>query len=145
MYLLLLVTNLVCAAKPAFCRAGSANDVFPLREGEGQAYWLPVNFREGALRPGVQRLLIDLCRCLPRRQAKWPASLTGTLWIQPTKGSIRIAYVVSHKDARSVQRIQQCLGESHMKVEPMSYRSDMVFTDGREEAFPPYPVVVHLK
>ncbi len=142
MPLLLLIMTLAWAAKPSICFEELSDH--PLSS-KGRSYWLPTNFLEGAVRPGLLRFQDDLCRCLPKRPSQWPNRVMGYLWVQPNKGRIRIQYVVNDEKSSKIDQMLGCMGEPKFSVKPMPYKSDMIFTDGREAVFPRYPILVVLK
>ena len=106
---------------------------------------MPKNFLEGAVRPGLLRVQEDVCRCLPRRSSQWPSLVTADLWVQPNKGKIRIEYELKEEQTPQIDRMLACMGEPNFTVEPMPYKSDIIYPDGREEVFPRYPVWLYLK
>jgi len=117
--------------------------VFPLSL-NGKEAWLPKNFKEGALRPGLMRVRDDLCRCLPRLLRHRPDLVKASLLIQPNEGKIGIDYTIDPPWSPEESRMLDCMGEPMMSVEPMPYKSDIIYTDGREESFPRYPIWVEL-
>ena len=70
----------------------------------------PVNFAEGAVRPGLLRVQDDVCRCVPRRSRQWPALVKAHLWIEPNQGKIRIEYIIDEERTQSIDRMLQCMG-----------------------------------
>jgi len=107
--------------------------------------WLPENFLEGGIRPSLLRVQRDACRCAPRRASKRPEFVEASVWVKPNLGHIRIEYAVKEEKTPQIDKMLACMGEPRLTVEPMPYRSDMVYPDGREEVFPRYPVLLKLK
>ena len=139
--LFMLLTMARAAEPPPFCSQDLST--FPLSL-NGKDAWLPKNFKEGALRPGLMRVRDDMCRCLPRLLRHRPDMVKAALYIQPNKGKIRIEYTIEPPWSPQESRMLDCMGEPIMTVEAMPYKSDMVFADGREETFPRYPIWVEL-
>ena len=134
--------TLAQAAKLPFCTQDLS--AYPLPQ-TGGPLSNPANFREGAVRPGLQRLQDDVCRCLPRRSSKWPDLGIAHLCVEPNKGSIRIEYLVKEQSSRQIERMLECMGEPKLSVEPMPYQTDIIYPDGRKPVFPRYPIWLYLK
>jgi len=141
MHLLFLTMALAQAARSPVCSLDFLD--YPLPSTAGSA-WMPRDFLEGAVRPGLRRLQEDVCRCLPRRPSRWPDVVMAALWVEPNKGKIRIEYTVEQEKTPQIDRMLQCMGEPKFSVEPMPYKTDIVYPDGREEVFPRYPVLLYL-
>jgi hypothetical protein len=141
MSLLLLIMTLAHAAKPPICKQDLSDYPLPGRE---KAYWMPKNFLEGAVRPSLLRLQEDACRCLPRRSSRWPHVIVGDVWTQPNQGKIRIEYTIKEDATPQLERMLECMGEPILVVDPMPYKSDIVYPDGREEVFPRFPLWLYV-
>ena len=139
--LLMLLTMARAATPPPFCVEDLST--FPLSL-NGKDAWLPKNFKEGALRPGLMRFRDDMCRCLPRLLRHRPDLVKASLHVQPNKGAIRIEYTIDPPWSRQESRMLDCMGKPMMTVESMPYKSDMIFPDGEEEVFPSYPIWAEL-
>ena len=142
MHLLFLIMTLAQAAKLPFCTQDLSGYPLPWTGGPLSK---PANFREGAVRPGLQRLQDDVCRCLPRRSSKWPDIVMAHLWVEPNKGTIRIEYIVKEQSSRQIERMLECMGDPKFTVEPMPYQTDIIHPDGRKAVFPRYPIWLYLK
>ena len=142
MHLLLFIMAMAKAAKPAICTSDFLN--YPIGN-KGGSYWKPKNFIEGGIRPSLIRVQHDTCRCLPKRERFWPHMVAAAVWVKPNEGTIRIEYEVKEEHTRQIERMLACMGEPEFTVEPMPYKSDIVYTDGRQEVFPRYPIWLYLK
>ena len=140
MPLIWLILGLAQADRPSICNA----DLTKVRlSGEARS-WLPDNFLEGGIRPSLLRIQGDACRCIPRRVSKRPELVSASVWVKPNLGQIRIEYAVSEEPTPQLDRMLACMGEPRLTVEPMPYRSDIVYADGREEVFPRYPILLYI-
>ena len=64
--------------------------------------------------------------------------------MKPNLGQIRIEYAVKEDKTPQLDRMLACMGEPRLTVDPMPYRSDIVYADGREEVFPRYPIRLYM-
>ena len=140
MPLIWLILGLAQAAKPSICSADLTEVVLP----GGDRSWIPDNFLEGSIRPSLLRIQDDACRCIPRRARQRPEVVAASIWVKPNVGQIRIEYAVNEERTPQLDKMLACMGEPQLTVEPMPYRSDIVYADGREEVFPRYPVLLYM-
>ena len=141
MSLWVLLVSMAHGASPSFCSDDLADFPIPL---QGKEAWLPKNFREGGLRPGLLRVQKDLCRCVPRRRHHWPDVVIADVYVTPNQGQVRIEYGLKEPRTTRQGRMLTCMGQPQLTVAPMPYKSDMVYPDGREEVLPRYPIWVEL-
>ena len=140
MHLLFLLVTVAQAAEPPFCSQDLSDYPPPLAGG-----FAPKHMRERAVQPGLLRLQEDMCRCLPGLPRNWPSLVKAYLHVDPNGGEMNIEYIIRPQGSRRVSRMYKCMGEPTLTFEPMEYKSDIVYPDGREEVFPAYPVVVDLE
>ena len=140
MHLILLFMTWAHAAKDSFCAEDFS--AYPLRA--GGTFINSEQYLERAVRPGLLRVQDDLCRCMPRAVRNRPALVKANLHADPNAGEMRVEYIVDSPWSRPVRRMMKCMGEPMLRFEPIHYVSDIIYTDGREEVFPHYPVRIEL-
>ena len=141
MTLIFLFLGSALAAKPSICKTDWAKDIEPSSAGtfiNREKVW------ERALHPGLMRVQVDLCRCLPRLERNRPEQLRADLHIEPNKGTMRVAYEVEAPHSAPIRRMRSCMGKPELAFEPIPYVSDMILPNGERGKFPHFPIIVHL-
>ena len=103
----------------------------------------PEGLEERGLRPSLQYVQQEVCRCLPKRHRHQPSEIRVELHIRPNAGEVTLEYRVEPPWTRPMERMVGCLGEPTLTVEPMPYVTDIVTEDGREEVLG-YPILFDL-
>lgn len=107
--------------------------------------WVPAGLEAGAVRPGLRHVQAEVCRCLPRRPDVQPAAVHARLHIRPNAGEMQVTYRVDAAADEETARLVACLGSPTLRVEPISYRTDMVTEDGPVDEVLVYPVRLDLQ
>ena len=128
-------------ANHAFCKQDLSQ--VPILRG-GDSFHLPENFEEHGLRPGLLHIQDAICSCLPRRQQHHPAEVRAWLHISPNQGEMTVKYKISPPPSPPITRMETCLGQPTVPVEPMPYVTDMVTADGPIDEVLVYPVLIGL-
>ena len=102
----------------------------------------PEGIADRGIRPAIDRIQQEVCRCLPRWRRNHPQELWATLHIKPNAGEIRLEYYLEPPWSRPTQRMLACLGEPTLTVESMPYSSDMLIDNKAVEESLGYPIRV---
>ena len=141
MTLIFLILGFATAAKPSLCETDWTQQVDRSSAGtfiDRQKVW------ERALNPGLMRVQMDLCRCLPRMKRNHPDQVRADLHVEPNQGTVRVAYRVDAPHSPPIRRMRSCLGDPELRFEPVQYVSDIILPNGERGKFPHFPIVVHF-